>query len=121
MRVLGVCLLPSLANKGTKFILNDACERSFMELKERLTTSPILALPTIGAGYVVFSDASMSRLGYVLRQNEKVITYVYCRLKDFEKNYPIHDLELAAVVFSLQLLLHYLYGEFVRYILIIRV
>ena len=28
----------------------------------------------------------------------------------YEKNYPTHDLELAAVVFALKILRHYLYG-----------
>ncbi|WMV06872.1 hypothetical protein MTR67_000257, partial [Solanum verrucosum] len=31
-------------------------------------------------------------------------------LKSHEKNYPTHDLELAAVVFVLKLWRHYLYG-----------
>ncbi|XP_069146071.1 uncharacterized protein [Solanum lycopersicum] len=40
----------------------------------------------------------------------KVIAYASRQLKVHEKNYPIHDLELAAVVFSLKILRHYLYG-----------
>ena len=32
-------------------------------------------------------------------------------MKDYEKNYPTHDLELAAVVFALKIWTHYLYGE----------
>ena len=32
-------------------------------------------------------------------------------MKPHEQNYPTHDLELAAVVFSLKIRLHYLYGE----------
>ena len=33
------------------------------------------------------------------------------QLKPHEKNYPTHDLELAAVVFALKIWRHYLYGE----------
>ncbi|KAH0722549.1 hypothetical protein KY290_006570 [Solanum tuberosum] len=40
----------------------------------------------------------------------KVITYASRRLKVHEKNYPTHGLELAAVVFSLKIWRHYLYG-----------
>ena len=40
---------------------------------------------------------------------------VYCygsrQLKNHEKNYPTHDMELAAVVFTLKIWHHYLYGE----------
>jgi len=32
------------------------------------------------------------------------------QLKNHEKNYPTHDLELAAVVFALKIWRHYLYG-----------
>ncbi|XP_024965888.1 uncharacterized protein LOC112506091 [Cynara cardunculus var. scolymus] len=43
-------------------------------------------------------------------QRGKVIAYASRQLKDYEKNYPTHDLELAAVVFGLKLWRHYLYG-----------
>ena len=40
----------------------------------------------------------------------KVIAYASRQLKNHEKNYPIHDLELASVVFALKIWRHYLYG-----------
>ncbi|OAY70091.1 Transposon Tf2-9 polyprotein [Ananas comosus] len=103
--------LTRLTHKGTKFIWNDACERSFQELKQRLTTAPILTLPIAGAGYVIYSDTSFNGLGCVLMQDGKVIAYASRQLKDYERNYPTHDLELAAVIFALKLWRHYLYGE----------
>ena len=39
-----------------------------------------------------------------------MIAYTSRQLKSHEKNYPTHDLELAAVVFVLKLWRHYLYG-----------
>ncbi|WMV19462.1 hypothetical protein MTR67_012847 [Solanum verrucosum] len=39
----------------------------------------------------------------------KVIAYASRQLKVHEKNYPTHDLELAAVVFSLKIWRYYLY------------
>ena len=41
----------------------------------------------------------------------KVVSYASRPLKPHEHNYPIHDIELAAVVFALKLWRHYLYGE----------
>lgn len=41
----------------------------------------------------------------------EVIAYVSCQLKDHEKNYLTHDLELAAVTFAFKIWRHYLYGE----------
>ncbi|XP_070039446.1 uncharacterized protein [Nicotiana tomentosiformis] len=40
----------------------------------------------------------------------EVISYASRQLKPHEKNYPIHDLELAAIVHVLKILRHYLYG-----------
>ncbi|GJY94566.1 retrotransposon protein, putative, ty3-gypsy subclass [Tanacetum coccineum] len=49
-------------------------------------------------------------LGTVLMQREKVIAYASRQLKNHEKNYTTHDSELRAVVFSLKMWRHYLYG-----------
>ncbi|GFZ16736.1 hypothetical protein Acr_26g0000060 [Actinidia rufa] len=63
-------------------------------------------------GYAVFCDASHNGLGCVLMQEGNVVVYASCQLKPHEKNYPTHDLELAAaVVFALKSWRHYLYGE----------
>ena len=43
-------------------------------------------------------------------QHGKVIAYASRQLKPHKKNYLTHDLELAAVVFALKILRHYLYG-----------
>ncbi|VVA36125.1 PREDICTED: retrotransposon, partial [Prunus dulcis] len=40
----------------------------------------------------------------------RVIAYTSRQLKKHEMNYPVHDLELAAVVFALKIWRHYLYG-----------
>ena len=44
-------------------------------------------------------------------QHGKVISYASRQLKPYELSYPVHDLELAAVVFALKIWRHYLYGE----------
>jgi len=48
--------------------------------------------------------------GCVLMQEDKVVAYASRQLKPYEKNYPTYDLELAAVVFTLKIWRHYLYG-----------
>ncbi|KAF5441909.1 hypothetical protein F2P56_037141, partial [Juglans regia] len=37
--------LTALTRKNTEFVWSDKCERSFQELKRRLTMAPVLALP----------------------------------------------------------------------------
>ncbi|XP_042446418.1 uncharacterized mitochondrial protein AtMg00860-like [Zingiber officinale] len=61
--------LTSLTKKGVKYKWADQCERSFEELKERLMTSPVLAIPGGSGWLVVYTDASKNCLGVVLMQN----------------------------------------------------
>ena len=67
--------LTRLTRKGVKYEWSEDCEQSFQELKSRLTMAPVLALPTPGVEYVVFSDASRQGLGCVLMQEGRVIAY----------------------------------------------
>ncbi len=55
---------------------------------------------------MIYSDASHSGLACVLMHRGRVIAYASRQLKDYEKNYPTHDLELVAVVFALKLWRH---------------
>ena len=47
-----------LTRKEVKFELNDRCEKTFQELKRRLTSTPILIVPETGQRYIVYGDAS---------------------------------------------------------------
>ena len=86
------------------------CEKSFAELKSRLTTSPMLTLPEGLDGYVIYCDTLIVCLGCVLMHRDKVISYASRKLKVHEKNYPTHDLDLATVVFAVKIWRNYLYG-----------
>ncbi|KAJ9555226.1 hypothetical protein OSB04_009840 [Centaurea solstitialis] len=55
-------------------------------------------------------DGTGQGMGHGFIIGGKVISYASRQLKDHERNYPVHDLELAAVVFALKLWRHYLYG-----------
>ncbi|RVW22924.1 Retrovirus-related Pol polyprotein from transposon 17.6 [Vitis vinifera] len=95
--------LTKLTQKGVKFEWSDDCECSFQELKNRLVSAPILTIPSGSGGFVVYSDASHQGLGCVLMQHGRVVAYASRQLKPYERNYPTHDLELAAVVFALKI------------------
>ena len=83
--------LTTLTRKGKKFEWTEDCEKSFQELKRRLTSAPILTIPDGDEGFVIYSDASKMGLGAVLMQNGKVIAYASRQLKDYEKNYPTYQ------------------------------
>ncbi|KAJ4748698.1 polyprotein [Rhynchospora pubera] len=102
--------LTELLHKGVKFVWEERQEKSFQELKNRIVTAPVLAMPISGREYDVYTDASKSGLGCVLMQEKHVIAYASRQLRPHEQNYPTHDLELAVVIFALKIWRHYLYG-----------
>ena len=57
----------------------------------------------------MYCDASRDGLGCVLMQFGRVLAYGSRQLKNHEQNYPTHDLELATIVFALNIWHHYLY------------
>ncbi|KAI3762990.1 hypothetical protein L1987_53435 [Smallanthus sonchifolius] len=102
--------LTALTQRGKAYNWGDNQESAFQHLKQKLCSAPILALPEGTDDFVVYCDASIKGLGCVLMQREKVIAYASRQLKVHERNYTTHDLELAAVVFDLNIWRHYLYG-----------
>ena len=90
--------LTSLLENGKDFKWTDACQDSFEELKKRLTTAPVLAMPDIHKNFDIYCDASRQGLGCLLMQEGRVIAYASRQLRKLELNYPTHDLELAVVV-----------------------
>ena len=95
--------LTKLTRKEENFVWSEACQQSFDELKQKLTSAPVLTLPSGQDGYTVYCDASRQGLGCVLMQHENVIAYASRQLKKHEQNYPTHDLELVVAVFTLRI------------------
>jgi len=88
-------LLTMLTRKGIKFIWGESQKKSFQELKDKITSALVLAMLSGTEGYVIYSDASKQGLGCVLMQHDRVIAYASRQLRNHEKNYPTHHLELA--------------------------
>jgi hypothetical protein len=102
--------MTELLKKGVKFVWNEDCKKAFHTLRELLTTAPVLAQPDNTKPFDVFCDASGTRLGSLLMQDNRVIAYASQALRPHKKNYPTHDLELAAVIHALKIWRHYLMG-----------
>ncbi|MCO5581531.1 hypothetical protein L7F22_035417 [Adiantum nelumboides] len=83
-------------------------EANFSELKGYLVSSPILKLLDFSKEFEVVTDASGLALGGVLTQEGRPVAYTSRKLRDRERNYPTHDLELLAVIHALKLWRHYL-------------
>ncbi|KAK1678158.1 hypothetical protein QYE76_039006 [Lolium multiflorum] len=76
--------MTKLLRKNTPFVWSEECEKSFQTLKEKLTTTPVLAVPEVGKDYTVYCDASKHGLGCVLMQDRKVISYGSRQLRPHE-------------------------------------
>jgi hypothetical protein len=103
--------LSSLLEKDKKFVWSEACQNSFDELRKRLTTAPVLAMPDVHEGFDIYCDASKQGLGCVVMQEGHVIAYASCQLRKHKQKYPTHDLELAVVIHALKIWRHYLLGH----------
>jgi hypothetical protein len=100
-----------LLKKNKAFEWTKECQASFEELKKRITSVPVLVLPNLTKKFDIYCDASHRGLGCVLMQEGQVVSYASQQLRKHEENYPIHDLELAAVVQALKTWRHYLIGH----------
>jgi hypothetical protein len=100
-----------LQRKEKKFQWKEDCEKRFQRLKQLLTSAPILRIADPNKYFVVCTDACKEGLGGVLSQNGFVICYESRKLKEHERNYATHDLELAAIVHALRKWRHYLMGR----------
>lgn len=98
-----------LNRKEISFSWDSKSEKSFISLKERLMTGPVLIILCPSKAYEVFCDASRKGFVGVLMQDGQIVAYVSHQLKTHEKNDPIHNLELAAIVFIFKVWRHYLY------------
>ncbi|KAI3697623.1 hypothetical protein L6452_30718 [Arctium lappa] len=76
--------LTALTRKNVKFVWTETQEKAFRTLQRKLCEAPILSLPEGTEDFVVYSDASKMGLGCIIMQR--------------------------AVVFTLKLWRHYLYG-----------
>jgi hypothetical protein len=74
-------------------------------------SSPILRIVDTNEYFVVFTDACKEGLGGVLRHNGFIIFYESRKMKEYEKNYATHDLELVAIVHALKKWRNYLMGR----------
>lgn len=86
------------------------------ELKERLTTAPVLAHPDYTKPFIVHTDASTTGLGVGLSQkdaegNEHPIVYLSRTLSPAENNYSSTEMECLAPIWALKKLHPYLDGS----------
>ena len=116
-----VAPIQELLHKDCKFEWTETRQRALEEIKERMTTAPIIACPNYTLPFYLQTDASDVGIGSVLFQrdgeNELVIAYRSRSLRPAEKNYTTTEKdytttekECLAVVWSIEKNLEYLEG-----------
>jgi hypothetical protein len=64
--------LRELLRKDAKFVWSAECARAFEELKNRLTSPPVLMLPRLDQPYILATDASTQAIGWTLSSGMKI-------------------------------------------------
>ncbi|KAM1362812.1 hypothetical protein ACFX2H_027589 [Malus domestica] len=103
-----------LLQKDVPFKFDEECESAFNQLKEKLTSAPIITPPDWSFPFELICDASDYALGAVLGQRRDkqphVIYYASRTLNDAQLNYSTTEKELLVVVFALDKFRPYLIG-----------
>ena len=108
--------LTRLTRKNAIFKWGSEQENAFTQLKNCLTTAPILAFPLEESGsFVLDTDASGFAIGGIISQiqsgTERVIAYGSKTLNQAQQNYCTTKRELYSIVYFTQYFKHYLLGR----------
>lgn len=109
-----VAPLTALTQTGRDFSWNEEHQYALNQLKEKMTSAPILSCPNFEIPFVLQTDASDIGVGAVLFQREseieKVISYSSRKLTPREQKYSTTEKECLAIVWAIQKNQHYLEG-----------
>ncbi|VDH94031.1 Hypothetical predicted protein [Mytilus galloprovincialis] len=107
--------LTKLLKKDQRFKWTSECDIAFQNLKDRLTSAPILSFPHLDKPFILATDSSEFSNGYILSQIqnglEHVIAYGGRQLRGSELKWHITDKEALALVEGVQHFKHYLANQ----------
>jgi hypothetical protein len=113
--------------KLTRQDLPPEASKAFLQLREEISSRPVMAYPNATGQYHLFVDAALGDennsggLGAVLMQDQvgglrKPVAYASRRLDQHELNYPLFLAEMQAAVFGMEQFHHFLItGRFALY------
>ena len=106
--------LTELLKNDVSFTWGDEQRAAFDALKNAIASAPILVSPDMTKPFVVTTDASGFATGAILQQDLgrglQPIAFMSHKMSAAERNYPVHEQELLAIVQALREWRHYLHG-----------
>jgi RNase H-like domain found in reverse transcriptase len=107
--------LTNLQKKNIPFIWDDKCKEALQTLKQRVTSDPVLWQPDHNCPFTLEVNTSQYATSAILWQEDDkgkkcAIGYDSSTLSNAERNYPIYDRELLAMICGLENW-HYLLAE----------
>lgn len=107
--------LSELTRKRVDFKWTEQCETAFRNLRDQISSPPILQYPKFEDNneFILTVDASEIGCGCVLSQaaDDLPITFISRTFKQGDKNKPIIEKELLAIHFAITQLRPYIYGR----------
>ncbi len=106
--------LHNLMRDGVPFVWDEDCVNAFTTLRDKLLSAEILKYPDWDSEFVLTTDGCVTGVGSVLSQlcdvtnTQRPICYHSRSLNKHEANYGISELEMLAVVDSIEKFRHYL-------------
>ncbi|OAE33727.1 hypothetical protein AXG93_3363s1010 [Marchantia polymorpha subsp. ruderalis] len=122
MYAITAASLTKLLRKNEPYEWGEEQQTAFEELKEKLTSAPVLRSPDWNKPFHVFVDTSAFAIGAVLSQQDEnkrdyPIYYASRQLSAAKKNYTTTEREALGMVFAVKKFRHYLLGyEFVFHV-----
>jgi hypothetical protein len=107
--------LSDLTKKEAPFVWGAKEETAFARLKAALVSAPVLITPDNAKPYTVHTDASGYAVGATLSQENaqgllQPVAFLSKKMNAAQRNYPVHEWELLAIMEALKAWRCFLYG-----------
>ena len=89
-------------------------QKAFDAIKAALARDVLLAYPTYGEIFEIYTDASKRQLGAVIMQNNQPIAFFSRKLSKTQMKYSVTELELLSIVECLKEFKGMLWGQWIK-------